>query len=169
LEKTEAVVEGMKKEFKVFEYMTPITENAMVLDVMMKCLVQPHRDFFDISQFSGLQPVKKTLAYMLYFISKIQLRLDRKKLGIEVKDLTMPQKLSKNHYPKHGILDQADYTEAHIRLVHLHQSRHFLEEIKRIEDKGSLALSSKFAKLGPVLVPHRGLRLGPSQIPIQIL
>jgi hypothetical protein len=30
-------------------------------------------------------------------------------------------------------------------------------------------LSSKFAKLGPVLVPHRGLRLGPSQIPIQIL
>jgi hypothetical protein len=169
LEKTEAVMEGMKKEFKVFEYMTPITENAMVLGITMKCLVQLHRDFFDISQFSDLQPVKKTLAYMLRFISKIQQRLDRKKLGIEVKDLTMPQKLSKRHYAKHGILDQADYAEAHIRLVHLHQSCHFLEEIKRIEDKGSLALWSKFAKQLPVLVPHRGLRLGSSQIPIQIL
>jgi hypothetical protein len=81
----------------------------------------------------------------------------------------MPQKLSKKHYPKHGILDQADYAEAHIRLVHLHQSRHFSEEIKRIEDKGSLALWSKFANLGSVLVPHRELWLGPSQIPIQIL
>jgi hypothetical protein len=84
-------------------------------------------------------------------------------------ELTMPQKSSKKHYPKYGILDQADYAKAHIRLVHLHQSRYFSEEIKRIDDKGSLALSSKFAKLGPVLVPHRGLRLGPSQTPIQIL
>jgi hypothetical protein len=55
------------------------------------------------------------------------------------------------------------------QLVHLHQSRYFSEEIRCIEDKGSLALSSKFAKLGPVIVPHRGLRLGPSQTPIQIL
>jgi hypothetical protein len=30
-------------------------------------------------------------------------------------------------------------------------------------------LSSKFAKLGPALVPHRGVWIGPSQIPIQIL
>jgi hypothetical protein len=66
-------------------------------------------------------------------------------------------------------LDQEDHAEAHIRLVHLHQRRYFPEEIKRIEDKGYLALSSKFAKLGPVLEPHRGLRLGPSQTPIQIL
>jgi hypothetical protein len=169
LEKTDAVMEGMKKEFKIFEYMTPITENAMVLGVTMKCLVQQHRDYFDINQFSDLRPVKKALAFLLHFVIKIRQRLDRKQLGIEVTELTFPQKVSKKHNPKYGILDQADYAEAHIRLVHLHQSRYFSEEIKRIEDKGSLALSSKFAKLGPVLVPHRGLRLGPSQTPIQIL
>jgi hypothetical protein len=137
--------------------------------VTMKCLMQQRRDFFDISQFSDLQPVKRTLAFVLHFVSKIRQRLDRKQLGIEVMELTMPQKSSKEHYPKYGILDQADYAEAHIRLLHLDQSRYFSEEIKRIDDKGSLALSSKFAKLGPVLVLHRGLRLGPSQTPIQIL
>jgi hypothetical protein len=146
MEKTAAVMEGMKKEFKIFEYMTPITENAMVLGVTMKSLVQQHRDFFDISQFCNIQPVKRTLAYILHFISKIRQRLDRKQLGIEVMELTMPQKLSKKHFPKYGILDQEDYAEAHIRLVHLHQSCYFSEEIKRIEDKGSLALLSKFAK-----------------------
>jgi hypothetical protein len=106
---------------------------------------------------------------MLHFISKIRQHLYRKQLGIEVMELTMPQKLSKIHYPKYGILDKADHAEAHIRLFHLHQSRYFSEGIKRIEEEGSLALSSKFAKLGPVLVPHRVLRLGPSQTPIQIL
>jgi hypothetical protein len=142
----------------------------MVLGVTTKCLVLwPHRDFFNISQLSDLQPVKRNLAYILHFISKIQQRLDRKNLGIEVMDLTMPKKLSKKHNPKYWILDQADYAKAHMRLVHLHQSRYFSDEIKCIEDKGSLALLSKFAKLGPVLVPHRGLRLGLSQIPIQIL
>jgi hypothetical protein len=100
---------------------------------------------------------------------KVRQRLDRKQLGIEVIDLIVPQKLSKKHYSKYGILDQEDHADAHIRLVHLHQSLYFSEKIKHIENKRSLALSSKLAKLGPVLVPHQGLRLGPSQTPIQIL
>jgi hypothetical protein len=136
----------------------------MVLCVTMKCLVQQHKDFFDINMYSDLRQVKRILALVLHFV-----RLDRKQLGIEVIDLIVPQKLSKKYYPEYGILDQEDHAEAHIRLVHLHQSCYFSEEIKRIEEKGSLALSSKFAKLGPVLVPHRGLRLGPLQTPIQIL
>jgi hypothetical protein len=69
-------MEVMKKEFKIFKYMTPITENAMVLGVTMKCLVQQHRDFFNISQFNNLRPEKRILAYMLHYISKIRQRLD---------------------------------------------------------------------------------------------
>jgi hypothetical protein len=149
--------------------MTPNTENAMVLGITMNCLVLQHRDFFDINRYSDLRPLKRILAHVLHFIKRVKQRLDRKQLGIEVPKLIVPQKLSKRHYPKYELLDQEDYAEAHIRLVHLHQRRYFSEETKRIEDKGSLALSSKFAKLGPVLVPHRGLRLGPSQTPIQIL
>jgi hypothetical protein len=52
-------MEGMKKEFKVFEYMTPNTENAMVLGITMKCLVLQHRDFFDINQYSDLRQKKE--------------------------------------------------------------------------------------------------------------
>jgi hypothetical protein len=169
LEKTEAVMEGMKKEFKVFEYMTPNTENAMVLGITMNCLVLQHRDFLDINLYSNLRPLKRILAHVFHFIKRVRQRLDRKQLGIEVPKLIVPQKLSKRHYPKSGLMDQEDYAEAHIRLVHLHHRRYLSDETKRIEDKASLALSSKFAKLGPVLVPHRGLRLGPSQTPIQIL
>lgn len=60
------------------------------------------------------------------------------------------------------------YAVAHLRLVHLQQQRFCFNEIKRIEDKGSLALSSKFANLWPLifLVPHRGIRIGPSQVPL---
>jgi hypothetical protein len=162
-------MEGMMKEFKIFKYMIPITENAMVLGVTIKCLVQQHRDFLYINQYSNLRTVKKILALALHFVRKIRQGLDRKQLGIEVMDLIVPLKLSNKHYPKYGILDQEDHAEAHIRLVHLHQSCYFSEEMKHIEDKGSLALSIKFAKLGPVLVLHRGLRIGPSQTPIQIL
>jgi hypothetical protein len=82
LEKTDAVMEGMKKEFKVFKYMTPNTENATVLGVTMKCLVQQHRDFFDINQYSDLRPLKIILALVLHFVKKIRQRLDRKQLGI---------------------------------------------------------------------------------------
>jgi hypothetical protein len=99
-------MEGMKKEFKVFEYMTPNTENAMVLGITMKCLVLQHRDFFDINQYSGLRQKKRILAHVLHFIKRVRQRLDRKQLGI---DLIVPQKLSKRHYPKYGILDQEDY------------------------------------------------------------
>jgi hypothetical protein len=70
LEKTDAVMEGMKKEFKVFEYMTPNTENAMVLRITMNCLVQQHRDFFDINRYSDLRPLKRILAHVLHFIKK---------------------------------------------------------------------------------------------------
>jgi hypothetical protein len=77
LEKTDAVMEGMKKEFKVFEYMTPNTENAMVLGITMNCLLLQHRDFFDINQYSNLRPIKRNLDHVLHFIKRV-----RQQLGI---------------------------------------------------------------------------------------
>jgi hypothetical protein len=57
-------------------------QNAMVLGVTMKCLVQQHRYFFDINQYSDLRPVKRILALVLHFVRKVRQRLDKKQLGI---------------------------------------------------------------------------------------
>jgi hypothetical protein len=40
LGKTDAMMEGMKKEFKIFEYMTPITKNARRHDEVFDATAQ---------------------------------------------------------------------------------------------------------------------------------
>jgi hypothetical protein len=81
--------------------------------------------------------------------------------------LNVPTRFTSKHYPK-SVLNVEDYREAIIRLLHLHQSKYFSEEIKKVSEKGILPLTNILAKLGPIFVSHRGIKLG-SEMPIQIL
>jgi hypothetical protein len=120
-----------------------------------------------MNKYSSLAKLKRFCAYVVHYLDRLRSRIDKRARHLPVPNLNVPSKLTVKHYPR-SVLNVEDYREALMRLVHFHQSNYFSEEIKKVSEKGILPLTNKLAKLGSILVSHRGIKLG-SEVPIQIL
>ena len=152
LEKTEEVLQEVKKEFKLFASSFVISK-----------LEDSRKDFFQLKWFYTFDRIKRIFSYVVRFLRKTTERINLRRRGKIPLPLSRPPIVVVNVVKHMNIIPtRRDLVEAECRIIYIHQQTYFAKEINYISKRNGLQLSNKLAKLGPVLVPHQGEQLSPN-------
>ena len=142
LECTEDVLKEVKKEYRVlallnYSFMNNMDENPLKTD-----------------RYSSYSKLLRVTAYVCKYISKLWLRVVAKRLG---KVLPVPVRGEIS-------LSKREKLEAEARIFYRHQIQYFADDIRRLDKFKQLPIKHSIDKLGPVMVPYKGMTLGPTGI-----
>ena len=184
LERTKEVMDGVKKDYKIFS-----ASLVQVFKTRTKQKVE--KDLFDTQRYRTYGKMLRTISFVLRFIGTLRKRVKVRQTG------TIPvhiecETCEKEHHPllhslikkgfkkspryfhdKHGKVQvryetvptdipgitiyprREELEEAELRLVHQHQRKYFTKEIKDILCGRDLLVSSKLCRLGAIIVPQK--------------
>ena len=172
LEKTSDVMEGVKKDFKMF--------SACLIGLSSQSDSNQEVDdkfLIDSSRFRTYGKMLRVFSYVIRFLRKIKTRLQESKNGKIPKRLIKVEpgykKVPRYVSDKKGNLEvvrerlltylpdlrvhpkQDELDEAELRLVHHHQLKYFSSEIRDIKRGKDLLVASKLCRLGAMIVSHK--------------
>ena len=151
LEKTEDVLQEVKKEFKLFTFLLYKPEEH---------LHQENLNLLEAKWYSSFAKMLRVISYVVRFLHKTRERVLKRRRGEPVPKLLKYKKsLEKNLIP-----NPAYILEAEARVIFVDQQIYMQDDISRLDRKGKLPMSKKLSALGPELVEYDGLDLGPTGV-----